>query len=90
MPEGLVPYASDRPASGRHHRPSSDELPGRLPRQPLDTAGLGGPRENSLRHAHWELPLQSNAIWPKERRFHLLKDDDKRSEERRVGKECRP
>ena len=26
--------------------------------------------------AYWELPLQSNAVWPKEYRFHLSKDDD--------------
>ena len=27
-----------------------------------DTAGLGGPREDSLCDAYWELPLQSNAV----------------------------
>ena len=76
MPKGLVPHALDRPAGGRKSGPSSDEFPRCLSRLPLNIAGPGGSGEDSLYDAYWELSLQSNAVWPKERRFHLSKDDD--------------
>ena len=76
MPKGLVPHASDRLASGHHSRPFSNELLGRLLGLLSNTAGPGGSGEGSLCDAYWELSLQSNVVWPKERRFHLLKDDD--------------
>ena len=52
MPKGPVPYASDKPAGGRHCRPSSDELPGRFLGLPSDSAGPEGPRESNLCHAY--------------------------------------
>ena len=76
MPKGLVPHDSNRPAGGRNSGPSSDEFPRCLLGLSSNTAGPGGSGENSLCDAHWELSLQSNAVWPEERRFHLSKDDN--------------
>ena len=76
MPKGPVPHASDRPAGGRNTGPSSDKLLGCLLGLSLNTAGLGRSGEDSLCDAYWELSLQSNAVWPEERKFHLSKDDD--------------
>ena len=76
MPKRPVPHASDRLAGGCNSGPSSDEFPGRLLGLSSNTAGLGGLGEDSLFDAYWELSLQSNAVWPKERWFHLSKDDD--------------
>ena len=76
MHKGPVPHASDRLAGGRNGGPSLDEFLGRLSGLSLNTAGPGGSEEDSLCDAYWELSLQSNAVWPKERRFHLSKDDN--------------
>ena len=76
MPKGPVPHASDRPAGGRNNGPSSDKLLGCLLGLLSNTVGLGESGEDSLCDAYWELSLQSNAVWPEERRFHLLKNDD--------------
>ena len=77
MPKGLVPHASNRPARGRNSGPSSDEFLGRLSGLSSNIVDLGGLGEDSLCDAYWELSLQSNAVWLKERRFHLSKDNDK-------------
>ena len=76
MPKGPVPHTLNRPADGRNSGPSSDEFLGCLSRLSSNTAGFGGSREDSLCDAYWELTLQSNAVWPEERKFHLSKDDD--------------
>ena len=76
MLKGPVPHALNRLAGGRHSRPSSDEFLGRLSGLPLNIAGLEGSGEDNLCDTYWELSLQSNAVWPKECRFHLSKDDD--------------
>ena len=76
LPKGPVPHASDRPTGGRDSGPSSDEFPGCLLGLSSNTAGPEGSGEDSLCDAYWELSLQSNAVWPEERRFYLLKDDD--------------
>ena len=76
MPKGPVPHASDRPAGGRDSGPSSDEFPRCLSRLSSNTIGLGGSGENNFYDVYWQLSLQSNVVWPEERRFHLSKDDD--------------
>ena len=76
MLKRLVPHALDRPIGGRNGRPSSDEFPRCLLGLSSNTTSLEGSGEDSLCDAYWELPLQSNTIWPEERRFHLSKDDD--------------
>ena len=77
VPKGPVPYALDRPAGGCNSGPSSDEFFGRLSGLSSNTTSPGRSKEDSLYDAYWELSLQSNVVWPKERRFHLSKDDDK-------------
>ena len=77
MPKGPIPHASYRLAGGRNGEPSSDEFSGRLSGLSSNTTGPGGLGEDNLCDTYWELLLQSNAVWPKERRFHLSKDDDK-------------
>ena len=52
VPQGPVPNASDRPASGRNSKPSSDELLRRLSRLSPNTTGAEGSRENGLRNAN--------------------------------------
>ena len=76
MPKGPVPHASDRQAGGRNTGPSLDKLLGCFLGLLLNTVGLGRSREDSLCDAYWELSLQSNAVWPEERKFLLLKNDD--------------
>ena len=76
MPKGPVPHVSNKPAGGRNSGPSSDEFLGCLSGLSSNTAIPGGSGEDSLYDAYWELPLQSNVVWPEERRVHLSKDDD--------------
>ena len=76
MPKRPVPHALDIPADGCNSGPSSDEFLGCLSRLSSNTTSLGGSGEDSLRDSYWELPLQGNAVRSKERRVHLLKDDD--------------
>ena len=76
LPKGPIPHAPDRLAGGRDSRPSSDEFPGCLSGLSSNTTSPEGSGEDNLCDAYWELSLQSNAVWPEERRFHLLKDDD--------------
>ena len=76
MPKRPVPHALDRLTGGRNGGPSSDEFPGCLLELSSNTASLEGSGEDNLCDTYWELPLQSNAVWPEERRFHLSKNDD--------------
>ena len=64
------------PAGGCNSGPSSDEFPRCLSGLPSNIVGPRRSGEDSLCDAYWELSLQSNDVWPKERRFHLSKDDD--------------
>ena len=75
-PKDSFPNALDRLTSGCHYRSSSDELFGRFSRLPPDTFGFGWSREDSFCYFYWELPLQGDALWFKECRGYLLKDDD--------------
>ena len=76
LPKGLFPLTSERSIGGCDSMPSLDELFGRLPRLPLDALSSGQLGKDCIPYAHWELPLQSNALWIEKRRVHLQKNDD--------------
>ena len=76
VPEGPVPFASDRPVGKCNCRPPPNELPGCLPRLSSNTTSSRRSEENSVHDTCRKLPLLGDAFRFKECRVNLPKDDD--------------